>query len=315
VQARSYACSTARAHEDEERRAENLHAALVTRELIGQALGILIERERSAPTRPSTSCARPRSTSTSSSRGGRDLVDNRERPRYGSPRPVVPDEGSENGHQLAVVASLSQSKGPKALPNRGRVAGIPNRRTSALAPFRLPRFPRQATGGRAPSITVGAGHSALEPLLKCEQRVVRGTAAHRLSRLRSKGEALQTAPLPSAATVCPCQNVSRPEPERDVQPRAGQRADEQPKNTGLHRVACRLKPEARALRTWSSGSSTVIEETDEAERQLIMDERVLPAQLILARQWKQRSAARPPQVPPWRDVPFCSSDGGAGGLP
>jgi GAF domain-containing protein len=41
-----FACSTARSHEDEERRAENLHAALVTRELIGQAQGILIERER-----------------------------------------------------------------------------------------------------------------------------------------------------------------------------------------------------------------------------------------------------------------------------
>ena len=41
-----FACSTARFHEEEERRAENLHAALVTRELIGQAQGILIERER-----------------------------------------------------------------------------------------------------------------------------------------------------------------------------------------------------------------------------------------------------------------------------
>ena len=41
-----FACSAARLHEDEERRAENLHAALVTRELIGQAQGILIERER-----------------------------------------------------------------------------------------------------------------------------------------------------------------------------------------------------------------------------------------------------------------------------
>ncbi|HUY07031.1 MAG TPA: GAF and ANTAR domain-containing protein [Acidimicrobiales bacterium] len=40
------ASSFARIHEDEERRAENLHAALATRELIGQAQGILIERER-----------------------------------------------------------------------------------------------------------------------------------------------------------------------------------------------------------------------------------------------------------------------------
>jgi hypothetical protein len=38
--------AAARSHEDEERRAQNLHAALVTREVIGQAQGILIERER-----------------------------------------------------------------------------------------------------------------------------------------------------------------------------------------------------------------------------------------------------------------------------
>ena len=41
-----FACSTARSHEDEERRAKNLDAAMVTRELIGHAQGILIERER-----------------------------------------------------------------------------------------------------------------------------------------------------------------------------------------------------------------------------------------------------------------------------
>jgi GAF domain-containing protein len=40
------AASAARTHEHEARRAENLHAALGTRELIGQAQGILIERER-----------------------------------------------------------------------------------------------------------------------------------------------------------------------------------------------------------------------------------------------------------------------------
>lgn len=40
------ASSSARIHEEEERRADNLHAALATRELIGQAQGILIERER-----------------------------------------------------------------------------------------------------------------------------------------------------------------------------------------------------------------------------------------------------------------------------
>jgi AmiR/NasT family two-component response regulator len=39
------AVTSARAHEDEERRAANLHAALATREAIGQAQGILMERE------------------------------------------------------------------------------------------------------------------------------------------------------------------------------------------------------------------------------------------------------------------------------
>jgi GAF domain-containing protein len=40
------AFTSARTHEDDERRAANLHAALATREIIGQAQGILIERER-----------------------------------------------------------------------------------------------------------------------------------------------------------------------------------------------------------------------------------------------------------------------------
>jgi GAF domain-containing protein len=42
----SLALSVAQSHEDEERRAENLNAALGTRETIGEALGILMERER-----------------------------------------------------------------------------------------------------------------------------------------------------------------------------------------------------------------------------------------------------------------------------
>lgn len=43
------AISSARAHEDDERREANLHAALATREVIGQAQGILMERERIGP--------------------------------------------------------------------------------------------------------------------------------------------------------------------------------------------------------------------------------------------------------------------------
>ncbi len=42
----SMAVSVAHSHEDEERRLEDLHAALGTRETIGEALGILMERER-----------------------------------------------------------------------------------------------------------------------------------------------------------------------------------------------------------------------------------------------------------------------------
>jgi hypothetical protein len=45
----SLAVSSAQSHEDDERRAANLHAALVTREVIGQAQGILMERERITP--------------------------------------------------------------------------------------------------------------------------------------------------------------------------------------------------------------------------------------------------------------------------
>jgi hypothetical protein len=45
------AVTSARAHEDEERRAANLHAALATREAIGQAQGILMEREHVTPER------------------------------------------------------------------------------------------------------------------------------------------------------------------------------------------------------------------------------------------------------------------------
>jgi AmiR/NasT family two-component response regulator len=40
------ALGLAEAHEEQVRRAENLRHALVTRELIGQAQGILMERER-----------------------------------------------------------------------------------------------------------------------------------------------------------------------------------------------------------------------------------------------------------------------------
>lgn len=41
-----FALAAAHSHEDEERRADNLHAGLASREIIGKALGILMERER-----------------------------------------------------------------------------------------------------------------------------------------------------------------------------------------------------------------------------------------------------------------------------
>jgi GAF domain-containing protein len=42
----SLALSVAHSQEDKDRRAEDLHAALITRQIIGEALGILMERER-----------------------------------------------------------------------------------------------------------------------------------------------------------------------------------------------------------------------------------------------------------------------------
>jgi GAF domain-containing protein len=44
-----FALSVAHVHADQDRRAEDLQAALLTREMIGQAEGILIERERLTP--------------------------------------------------------------------------------------------------------------------------------------------------------------------------------------------------------------------------------------------------------------------------
>ncbi len=45
----SLALTVAHSHEDEERRAANLHVALSSRETIGEAMGILMERERITP--------------------------------------------------------------------------------------------------------------------------------------------------------------------------------------------------------------------------------------------------------------------------
>jgi hypothetical protein len=49
-------------------------------------------------------------------------------------------KGSENGHQLAVVASLSQSRGPKAY-RIGSRRWHPNRRTERACTLQAPSFP------------------------------------------------------------------------------------------------------------------------------------------------------------------------------
>ena len=82
-----FACSAARSHEDEERRAENLHAALITRELIGQAQGILIERERiSADQAFHVPRQASQHLNVKLREVARDLVDTGERPDTGSSR-------------------------------------------------------------------------------------------------------------------------------------------------------------------------------------------------------------------------------------
>ncbi len=82
-----FACSTARSHEDEERRAKNLDAAMVTRELIGHAQGILIERERITGDQASNiSRQASQRLNVKLREVAQDLVDTGERPDTGSPR-------------------------------------------------------------------------------------------------------------------------------------------------------------------------------------------------------------------------------------
>jgi GAF domain-containing protein len=84
-----FACSTARSHADEQRRAENLHAAIVTRELIGQAQGILIERERITADQAFHVLRQASQHLNLKLREvARDLVDTGERPDTGAPKPL-----------------------------------------------------------------------------------------------------------------------------------------------------------------------------------------------------------------------------------
>ena len=84
-----FACFTARSHEDEERRAENLHAALVTNELIGQEPGPAdLDRTGADHRGPGLPRLAPglRAPQCQATRG---LVDTGERPDTGASLPSV----------------------------------------------------------------------------------------------------------------------------------------------------------------------------------------------------------------------------------
>ncbi len=82
------AFATARTHEDEERRAANLQLALVTRELIGQAQGILMERERITPDEAFDILRRASQHLNLKLREvAQTLIETGERPDTGPPRP------------------------------------------------------------------------------------------------------------------------------------------------------------------------------------------------------------------------------------
>jgi transcriptional regulator with GAF, ATPase, and Fis domain len=84
----SLAISVARSHEDEERRAENLQAALGTREVIGQAQGILMERERISAAQAFDVLRRASQHLNRKLRDvAQDLVDTGDRPETGLHKP------------------------------------------------------------------------------------------------------------------------------------------------------------------------------------------------------------------------------------
>ena len=83
------AVSVAHSHEDEERRADNLNAALATREVIGQAQGILMERERISAAQAFDILRRASQHLNRKLRDvAQDLVDTGERPETGQPPPA-----------------------------------------------------------------------------------------------------------------------------------------------------------------------------------------------------------------------------------
>jgi len=138
------AIGAAQAHEDEERRTSNLHAALATREVIGQAQGILMERERISPDEAFDILRRASQHLNRKLREvAQDLVDTGERPATqptsGKPSPVTAVAGAttspssktvtvaEYGAQhLAGVIALCEAEGWTSFP------GDPERAHRAL---------------------------------------------------------------------------------------------------------------------------------------------------------------------------------------
>jgi hypothetical protein len=83
------AFSSVRTHEAEERRVVNLQAALATREMIGQAQGILIERERVTPDQAFDILRRASQHLNVKLRDiAQNLVDTGERPDTGTPHDI-----------------------------------------------------------------------------------------------------------------------------------------------------------------------------------------------------------------------------------
>jgi GAF domain-containing protein len=84
------ALTAARSHETEESRADNLRAALVTRELIGQAEGILMERERISADEAFDILRRAsQHLNVKLRQVAQNLVDTGEGPDTGRPRPSL----------------------------------------------------------------------------------------------------------------------------------------------------------------------------------------------------------------------------------
>jgi len=83
------ALTGAQTHEEEDRRAENLHQALVTRELIGRAEGILMERERITATQAFDILRRAsQHLNIKLKQVAEDLVETGERPNTGPDGPA-----------------------------------------------------------------------------------------------------------------------------------------------------------------------------------------------------------------------------------